>query len=115
MSLTLLRTALQVSVPLYMARLAQEPWSRILVRARECAQVVAEKGDIILFRSKKPGQTAVVFNHLAEGIACLAFAPGGVKIFELHFQAQHPEDGLPTSEELAWFTKEFERSIHGIT
>lgn len=44
----------------------------IMERARECGQHVAAK-------------------RLAEGLACLAFAPGGVKFGALHFEAKHPD------------------------
>jgi len=31
--------------------------------------------------------TAAAFNALAEGIACAAYQPGGIKCFGLHFEA----------------------------
>lgn len=46
----------------------------------------------MLFRSKRKGETADAFNHLAEGIACLAFAPGGVRLFGSHWEAVATED-----------------------
>jgi hypothetical protein len=67
------------------------PFAEVQARAQECAHIVAEKGDLIMFRSKKKGKTAAVFNKLAEGIACLSFVPGGVKIFGMHFQSHHPD------------------------
>ncbi len=85
----LLATALAAAVPLWIEDLRREPWEHLQKRAHECAQIVAEKGDIILYRSKKAGQTAEAFNALAEGIACLAFAPGGVTIFGQHWEAKH--------------------------
>jgi len=54
--------------------------------ARVCAGVVAGQGDLVLYRSKRPGVTAEAFNRLAEGLACLAFQPGGVTAFGLHFE-----------------------------
>lgn len=88
---TLLCTSLQVAVPLWIEELKHQPLDRVLARAPECAQTVAEKGDILQFGSKKKGETAKVFNQLAEGVAILAFAPGGVRCFGLHFEATHPE------------------------
>jgi len=87
----LLAITLSAAVPLWIDRLKRQPWSYIERRAKECAQTVAEKGDIIQFGSKKKGETAKAFNALAEGIACLAFAPGGVKFAGMHFEARHPD------------------------
>jgi hypothetical protein len=88
--LALLQAALSAAVPLNIAVFQMRPWTELEQLAKEAAQVVAEKGDRILFRSKKRGETAAAFNKLAEGIAVLAFAPGGVKVFGLHFEARHP-------------------------
>jgi len=86
---TLLMGTLAVAVPMWIEQLKLKPWDYIQARASECAQTVAEKGDIIQFRSKKKGESAAAFNALAEGIACLAFLPGGVKIFGEHWEAKH--------------------------
>ena len=83
---------LQLAVPLWIELLKKCGWNHILQRAKECSQVIAEKGDIILFRSKKKGESANAFNHLAEGIACLAFVPGGVKIFGSHWETTLDDD-----------------------
>ncbi len=91
MDKTLLTCSLECAVPLWILQLQQQPWSYIAQRAKECSQIVAEKGDIILFRSGKKGETAKAFNALAEGVACLAFVPGGVTLFGCHWQAEHPE------------------------
>lgn len=91
----LMRISLSCAVPLWIAKLQARPWSHIEARARECAQVVAEKGDVLQFRSKKAGESANAFNHLAEGLACLAFAPGGVKFLGDHYVACHPETKPP--------------------
>ena len=84
---SLLSSTLQLAVPLWIEQLRSRPWEYIEQRAKECSQVIAEKGDIILFKSTKKGETAKAFNHLAEGIACLSFVPGGVKIFGGHWEA----------------------------
>lgn len=86
-NLTLLRDALQVAVPLWCAEV--EPWDEAYRAERRaaCSLVIASQGDNILFKGKKPGQSADAFNRLAEGIALLALAPGGVKLFGLHFEA----------------------------
>lgn len=88
----LLSSTLQLAVPLWIEELRQFSWDYISQRAKQCADIVAEKGDIILFRSKTKGETARAFNHLAEGIACLAFVPGGVRVFGGHWEATLESD-----------------------
>ena len=91
----LLRTSLEVAVQLWIQLLQARPWSTFPNQAR-CQVLVAllaEHGDDVLYRSRKRGGSATAFNALAEAIATLAFAPGGVTAFGLHFEAQHPEAG----------------------
>jgi hypothetical protein len=85
---SLLEASLSAAVPLWIEQLRDKSFDFILERARECGQAVAERGDIIQFKSKKKGASAAAFNALAEGLACLAFAPGGVKFLGLHFDAK---------------------------
>lgn len=89
--LALLQAALGASVPLRVAELSERPLGELMARAPELAQVIAEKGDVILYRSKKRGGTAAAFNALAEAVAILSFAPGGVTVFDCHFASTHPE------------------------
>lgn len=87
----LLVMALVVAVPLWADRM--RGWMTVeaaMARARACAQLIAEKGDLVLFRSKTPGETERVFNALAEGIAIASFAPGGITAFGMHWE-NHPE------------------------
>lgn len=49
--------------------------------------MIAEHGDNILYRAKRRGDTAAAFNALAEAIAILAFAPGGVTFLGEHYEA----------------------------
>jgi len=110
----LLASMLQLAVPLWIEQLKSAGWDHILQRARQCSQVVAEKGDVILFRGKKKGESAAAFNALAEGIACLAFAPGGVKCFGGHWEACQKEDGPKRlSEVLITLCSAIERSLQG--
>lgn len=88
---SLLAMSLQVAVPLWIHRLKDRPWSELTVMAAEASQIVAEKGDIILFKGKKKGETAAAFNALARGVAILSFCPGGVTLFGQHWEAGHPE------------------------
>lgn len=83
----LLVTSLQCAVPLWIIQIKDVPWQDKKRRAEECSQIVAEKGDVILFKGGKRGETAAAFNALAEGIAILSFAPGGVRVFGEHWDA----------------------------
>jgi len=78
----LLRTCLELSVPIWIEKLRDRDPSYILERARECGQHISERGDVLQFRGKTPkerAKTAEAFNRLAEGLACAALvAPGGV-------------------------------------
>ena len=89
-----LRATLSVAVPLWIEKLRDRPWHYIAGRAAHCGQMVAEKGDVLQFGSKKKGATAEAFNALAEGLACLSFAAGGVKFMGMHFETKHdaPEE-----------------------
>lgn len=92
----LLEITLQAAVPLWIEKLKRESPERILEIARECGDFIAEHGDVVQFKSspaenKKFGGTAAAFNHLAQGLACLAFAPGGVKFLGSRWEATHPD------------------------
>lgn len=87
-ALSILVTCLDVAVPLWIEKLRELTAESRIERARICSDAIAFKGDVILFKSKKKGETAEAFNRLAEGIACLAFAPGGVKAFGRHWNAR---------------------------
>jgi hypothetical protein len=93
MTEALLAATLEVAVPMWIEQMRSWPPERVQARAKELAPVIASTADNVLFRGKKRGQTAEAFNRLAEGVACLAFAPGGVKIFGLHFEANPSNDG----------------------
>ena len=49
------------------------------------SQLLGEKGDLLMFKGKKAGESAEVFNQVVRGIAILAFAPGGITIFGEHY------------------------------
>jgi hypothetical protein len=57
--------------------------------ARAFGKTLAAKGDVLLYGSKKKGEVADLFNRLAESMAIMAFAPGGVPFGEQTFDAQH--------------------------
>ena len=86
----LLRISLSAAVPLWIEQCKAIPLDLLMNRGREISQIIAEKGDIIQFRSKTQGETAKAFNALAEGLTIMSFVPGGVKFLGMHFESQHP-------------------------
>jgi hypothetical protein len=89
MTFVLLVSSLEVAVPVWIERLRTESWESIDRRRPSIVNMIVAHGDDILYKSKKPGETAAAFNALAEGIAMLAFLPGGIRAFGLHFEAHH--------------------------
>lgn len=78
---------LDVAVPLriHEIRLRGGPMEADFERARAFAPVLAEKGDVLLFGSKKEkGKAAELFNELAFALAVMAHVPGGITIFGNH-------------------------------
>lgn len=47
------------------------------------------EGDTLLYRTK--GKTARMMDRLCEVVAVLAFCPGGISLFGLHFEAKTEE------------------------
>ena len=55
--------------------------------ASKFAQTLGEKGDVLLFGSKKEGEAADLFNQTAKAIAISSFIPGGITIFGEHYES----------------------------
>lgn len=83
---------LAAAVPLRITDLANDPDlpGTMRQRAGDLSRLIAEKGDVLLYGSKRKGETAALFNEVVDAIAMLAFAPGGVSVFGLRFSAPHP-------------------------
>jgi hypothetical protein len=85
----LLPIAVSAAVPLWIYQISQrggptaEDWQRL----RSIDRLLAEQGEHLLFRSPREGETAHLFNSLAEALALLAFVPGGVHFGGQHFEA----------------------------
>ena len=79
-----LKAALCAAVPLYIEEFRKLTEEERHVIAKECCDLITEHGDDILYRGPK---TKEAFNALAQGIACLAFAPGGVCFVGMCFNA----------------------------
>ena len=88
-SSSLLSTALAAAVPLHILELYEAGGitQAQFEDAQAFGQVLGEHGDTLLYGSRKPGETADLFNRLARTIAILAHAQGGVQTFGQHFDA----------------------------
>ncbi len=75
-----MRMTLQLAVPLWLDERRGWPPEILQRRARECSAVVAEHGDVLMFKGKKAENAGHAFNHLADGMACaLLVADGGME------------------------------------
>ena len=80
-----LREFLEVAVNLRVAqyRAYGGPTADDFARASGYSELLSEHGDALFYLSK--GRTAAVFNAVADGLATLAFLPGGVQAFGCRF------------------------------
>ena len=62
-------------------------------KAQKTSDMLGERGDVLIHGGGKKGERAELFNRTAHAIAVLAFVPGGVSLFGMHFEAQMPTDG----------------------
>jgi len=89
---TIMRLHLEAMVPLAIADLAKmggaTDWHH--ERIREYAWDIAGS-EALLFREK--GKTAKMLSKLVEGLAVMAFQPGGVTFLGLHFEASVTKEG----------------------
>lgn len=83
-----LSIAMAAAVPLRVMQLRERggPNDDDRRRAQDAAQLIGEKGDLLMFTGGKPGETARIFNETAHAIAVLAFYPGGITIFGQHYE-----------------------------
>ena len=81
-TLELLRTHLSACVPLVIHEFLSGRRELVMPRP-DLALTIAENGDHILYRGSCTAETV---NALAEALATLAFCPGGVSCFDLHFE-----------------------------
>lgn len=88
-TMDVLLPSLLLAVPMWIHRLRTTGEDQRVALAKDCADVIAAHGDDLLYRSKKPGRTAEVFNALARGIAIGAHQPGGITVFGQHWCTDH--------------------------
>lgn len=80
---------LSIAVPLWIDKLKHKSFKDFEKRKDMILESVCYKGDLLLYGSSKKGETAKLFNDLAEGLAWLALiAKGGVDFGDLHFDAE---------------------------
>ena len=93
MSTDILLATLQLAVPMRIHELAHmtehQRWGFRDAWRGQAVDAIACKGDVLQYGGRK-GEAAEVFNHLARGLAALAYAPGGVLFAGLHWCAEHP-------------------------
>ncbi|HMI84898.1 MAG TPA: hypothetical protein VK550_12445 [Polyangiaceae bacterium] len=89
--LDLLSMALEVGVSLRIDQLKRESIDTILNPAEmaELADDIAFHADVVMYKSKKPGETARHFTRLVEAIARLAYVQGGIKFNGVRYEAAH--------------------------
>lgn len=58
---------------------------------KEAQHILTDVGEGILYSTKKKGETAKAFNAVAKAIAIMSFLPGGITIFNQHWESR-PED-----------------------
>jgi len=85
----LLAIALSAAVPLRIAEYKARggPGDDDFARVRASANTIAERADNLMYRGKKPGEAAQLFNTLADALAVLAFCPGGVRFAGARYEA----------------------------
>ena len=84
-----LSIALSAAVPLRIMMMKEHggPTAEERASCVGIAQMLGEKGDVLLFGGGRPGEMADAFNAVARGIAILAFSFGGVTLFGQHWEA----------------------------
>jgi hypothetical protein len=84
--LSLLQATLSVAVPMRIAELRRRPLSEILdpEALRSIQATLNEAREEVLFGGRAG---AAGFNAVSDGIARLAFLPGGVTVLGMHFDA----------------------------
>ena len=95
-----LAIAVSAAVPLRIAEYLQRggPAAEDWDRARRFGATLGEKGDKLLYRGEKVGETAELFNQFTDALAVLAFLPGGVRFCGEHWDAGKAGPAVQSSE-----------------
>jgi len=86
--LHLLQITLEALVPIAIAELHKQggPLNRHFQEAQAFGFKLAEHGDELLYHVKKRGVTGKLMGQFCKTVAVMAFVPGGVTVFGLHFE-----------------------------
>ncbi len=88
---SLLKIALSFSVPLRIISLKENGGvtEKDFKRVTEYNYNIFEtSAEYLLFKSEKKGETAKMFNAVADAISVLSFVPGGITIFGSHWESK---------------------------
>jgi hypothetical protein len=106
-----IRAHLERCVPPLIRRFkrAGGPRDEDYTRVRSYARYLGEHGDDILFPGARKGNDTEAMDKLVEGVAVLAFCPGGVRIFGLEYDATKIE--TEGRDELHQLIEDFDRML----
>jgi len=83
----LLLGLLELAVPGWIERLRNMSPADLDVRRAAALDFIAHQADVLMRRTKS-GKAATGFNSIAEGLAVLAYQPGGVTWCGMHWEAE---------------------------
>ena len=78
---------LEVAVPKWIEEVRKLSPEERFASIKGVGQLIAEKGDVLMFGGGKKGEAAHLFNELARGLAVLSFVPGGVKFAGMKWES----------------------------
>lgn len=98
--LSLLSISLSAAVPLRIMKLIREggPTEADFARITSYQKDLTENGADLFFRNTNEDATATRFNQVADAIAVLSFAPGGITIFGQHFDGKELKKWLEEAQ-----------------
>lgn len=96
----LLAISLLAAVPLRIMQLAamdeRTRNATVITWAAAAVEPIVSRGDALQYGGKR-GAAADVFNHLARGLAALAWSPGGVLFADIHWCSGTHQAGVACS------------------
>lgn len=81
---------LDTAVPLRVLAIQEQggPTQEDFKRIQGHTHLLGERGNFLWMKSKKKGETAKIANAVADAIAVLSFAPGGIDLFNRHWKSK---------------------------